>query len=63
MMWLLLSALAVLENESSVKKHSAEGLYSAVKISMHAIWVKENEAQVDAAWQMVEISKHGMIGR
>ena len=45
MMWLLLSALAVLENKSCVKKHSAEGLYSAMKISMHATSAKCNSVR------------------
>jgi len=44
-----------------MEKHGAEALYSAVKSVMYAIRIEDEEAQQDAAHQMIQISKQWTI--
>jgi len=37
-----------------MEKHGADALYSTVKNLMHAIWTEDEEAQQDAAHQMIQ---------
>ena len=45
------------ENETLMEKHGAEALYSAVKSLILAIWTEDQNAQQDAAHQMIQIAK------
>ena len=45
------------EDDTMMEKHDAEALYSAVKSLMHAIQTKDEEAQQNAAHQMIQIGK------
>jgi hypothetical protein len=45
------------ENKTGMEKHCAEALYFAVKSVMHAIQTEDQDAQQDAAHQMIQIAK------
>jgi len=62
-MWLFSGAPDDPEDDTVMEKHRAEALYSAVKGLMHAIWTENEEAQQDAAHQMIQIAKPWMISR
>jgi len=53
-MWLFAAAPEDPKDDTAMEKHGAEALYSAVKSLMHAIWTEEEEAQKDAAHQMIQ---------
>jgi len=56
-MWLFSGAPENPEDETVMEKHGADVLYSAVKSLMHAIRNEDQEAQQDAAHQMIQIAK------
>jgi len=62
-MWLLSGAPDDPEDETVKEQHSPDALYSSVKCLMHAIRTEDEEAQQDAAHQMVQIVKPWMIMR
>jgi len=47
----------------SLEKHSADTLYSTVKILIHAIWTEDQQGQQNAVYQMIQIAKPWMIRR
>jgi len=51
------------EDETVMEMHSADGLYSAVKSMMHSIRTADEEAQQDAAHQLIQIAKPWTIRR
>jgi hypothetical protein len=62
-MWLFSGALGDPEDEIVMEVHSPDALYSAVKGLMHAIQAEDQDAQQDAAHQMIQIVKTCMIRR
>jgi hypothetical protein len=62
-MWMCSSASEDPEDETVMEMHGDDGLYSAVKSLMHAIRTKEQDAQRDAAQQMIQIEKPWTIRR
>jgi len=62
-MWLFAGASDDPENDTVMKKHGAEALYSTVKSLMHAIWTRNEEAQLNAAHRMIQIAKPCTIRR
>jgi len=63
MMWLFSGAPEDPDDDTVMEKDGAEALYSAVKSLIHAIWTKDEEAQQDAAHQMMQIAKPWTIRR
>jgi len=63
MMWLFSGAPEDPEDDTVIKKHGAEALYTAVKSFMHAIRIKDKEAQQDAAHRMIQIGMPWRIRR
>jgi len=57
MMWLFSGVPEDPENDTVMKKHGAEALYSVMKSLMHAIRTKDEEAQQDAAHRMIQMAK------
>jgi len=57
MMWLFSGAPEYPMDNTVVEMHGAEALYSTVEGAMYAIWMKDEEAQQEAAHQMIEIAK------
>jgi hypothetical protein len=62
-MWLFSDAPQDPEDETVMDQHGADALYSVVKSLMHAIRIEDEEAQQDAAHQMIQIAKPWMIRR
>jgi hypothetical protein len=62
-MWLFSGAPEDPDNESVMEMHGADALYSAVKSLMHAIWTEDQDAQQDAAHQMIQIAKPWTLQR
>ena len=62
-MWLFSGAPEDPEDETLMEMHGAEALYSAMKSLMHAVRTKDQDAQQDAAPQMIQIAKHWTIRR
>ena len=62
-MWLFSGAPDDPEDDTVMEKHGAEALYSAVKSLMHAIRTENEEAQQDAAYQMIQIAMPWTIRR
>jgi len=56
-MWLFSGVPEDPEDDTVMKKHSAEALCSAVKSLMDAIRTKDKEAQQDAAHRMIKNAK------
>jgi len=50
-------------DDTVMEKHGADALYSAVKSLMDAIRTEDEEAEQDAAYQMIQIATQGMIQR
>jgi len=63
MMWQFSGAPDDPEDDTVMEKHGAEALYSTVKCLMHAIRTKDEEAQQDAAYWMIQLSKPWTIKR
>jgi len=57
MMWLFAGVPDDPHDDTVMEKQRADALYSAVKNLMHAIQTEDEEAQQDAAHQMIQISK------
>ena len=55
-MWLFAAASDYPENDSVMENHLAEALYSTEKSLMNANQMEEEEAQQDAALQMIQIA-------
>jgi len=51
------------EDETVMKMHGADALYFTVKSIMHAIRTADQDAQQDAAHQMIQIAKCWTIRR
>jgi len=62
-MWLFSGAPDDPEDETSMEKHSAEALYSAVKSLMRAIRTEDQDTQLDAVHRMIRIAKPWTIRR
>jgi hypothetical protein len=62
-MWLFSGAPDKPEDETLMEKHGAKALYSAVKSLMHAIRTEDQDAQQNAAHQMIESAKPWTIRR
>ena len=62
-MWLFSGAPEDPADETVMEMHGADVLYFAVKSLMHAIWTGDEEAQHDAAHQMIQIAKPQTIRR
>jgi len=62
-MWLLPGASEDPEDDTVMDKHGAEALYSAVMSLMHAIRMKDEETQQDAAHWMIQIAKPWTVRR
>jgi len=62
-MWLCSGAPEDPEDETVMEKHGADALYSAVKSLKHAIQTEDQDAQQDAAHQMIQIAKPWTIRR
>jgi len=56
-MWLFSGVPDDPENESVMEMHGADALYSPVKSLMHAIRAEDQDAQQDAALQMIQIAE------
>ena len=61
--WLFSGAPDNPEDETVMEMHGADALYSAVKSLMHAIQTENQDAQRDAAQQMIQIAKPWIIRR
>ena len=62
-MWLFSGAPEDPEDDTVMGKHSADVLYPAVKSLMHAIQTEDEDAQQNAAHQMIQIAKPWTIRR
>jgi hypothetical protein len=62
-MWLFSGAPDDPEDDTVMEKHGAEALYSTVKSVMHAIWTKDEKAQLDAAHQVIQMARLWTIRR
>jgi len=51
------------EDDTVIKKHSAEAVYCALKILWHATCTEAEEAQQDEAHQLILIAKPWIIWR
>ena len=61
--WLFSGAPEDPEDDTVIEKHGAKSLYSAVKSLMHAIRTEDQDAQQDAAHQMILLPKPWTIRR
>jgi len=62
-MWLFSGVPEDSEDDTMMEKHGAEALYSAVKCWMHAIRTEDEQAQQNAAPQMIQFAKPWTIRR
>jgi hypothetical protein len=62
-MWLFSGAPDEPEDETVMKMHSADALYSTVKRLMHAIETEDQDAQQDVTHWIIEIAKSWTIRR
>jgi len=59
-LWLFWGVPEDPEDDTAMEKHGAEALYSAVKSLMHAIWIKDEDAQLAALHRMIQIAQTWM---